>query len=86
MKITTFEVEGVKKRGRLKKTWKKEVDKDLLELELKLGLWIKGRTTNLLLLLLLATSEERLKIYDDVAGQFPKAYAPKRLPLEFLSG
>jgi len=34
----------------------------------------------------LATTEERLRIYDDVAGRFPKAYAPKRLPLEFLTG
>jgi hypothetical protein len=36
--------------------------------------------------LCLATAEERLKIYDDVAGKFPKAYAPRRLPLDFLSG
>jgi len=33
-----------------------------------------------------ATTEERLRIYEDVASQFPKAYAPKRLPLEFLTG
>jgi len=34
----------------------------------------------------LATIEERLKIYEEVASRFPKAYAPKRLPLEFLTG
>jgi len=34
----------------------------------------------------LAITEERLRIYDDVASQFPKTYAPKRLPLEFLTG
>lgn len=33
-----------------------------------------------------ATAEDRLKIYDEVASRFPKAHAPKRLPLEFVSG
>ncbi|XP_014681955.1 PREDICTED: N-alpha-acetyltransferase 15, NatA auxiliary subunit-like [Priapulus caudatus] len=33
-----------------------------------------------------STEEERLAIYEEQAEKFPKAHAPKRLPLNFLTG
>ncbi|ELU08201.1 hypothetical protein CAPTEDRAFT_222736 [Capitella teleta] len=33
-----------------------------------------------------ATVEERMKLYDDAAEKFPRAQAPRRLPLNFLTG
>ncbi|KAK6335543.1 hypothetical protein TWF696_002315 [Orbilia brochopaga] len=33
-----------------------------------------------------AEGEERLKIYEELAAQYPRADAPKRIPLDFLEG